>query len=115
MTNQERKIAYDMWVDGASWEQIADKLGYSARTVEQDMLASLRRKPRTVNCIYPNLRRVITDEYGGVVLAFANTLGAPQSTVYSVLTGAVPPGKNLVDAIERCTGLTEEEAFARED
>jgi len=115
LTNQERKIAYDMWVGGATWAQIADKLGYSVRTVEQDMLASMRRRPRNVNCVYPNLRRVIENEYGGIVLAFANTLGIPQSTVYGVLTGAIPPGQNLIAAVVRGTGLTEEEAFYREE
>ena len=88
MTKQERLKAFEMRLDGCNWSQIARAVGYSSTTVHQDLLGCVMTRPRLVNCAYPAIRQIITDQYGGSVSAFAAALGMTQGDVLHPLRQA---------------------------
>lgn len=115
MTKQERMKAFEMRLDGSSWLEIADVLGYTATTVQCDLRSCLSAAPRQVNCVYPALRRVITERYGGSVRTFASACGLSTNSLYAVLPGRSRPSVNMINAILKETGLCYEEAFRTEE
>ena len=115
MTKQERLKAFEMRLDGSSWAEIADALGYTANTVQCDLKACMIAAPRQVNCVYPAIRRIITERYGGSVRSFASACGVSQNSMYAVLPGKSRPNAYVIDAILKETGLHYEEAFRMED
>ena len=115
MTRQERMKAFEMRLDGKSWTEIGKELGYSSSTVKQDIMGCILASPRQVNCAYPAIRRIITDEYGGSVHAFAIACDVSPNVMYYILPGKSAPKRELIEAILRVTGLSYEEAFQREE
>jgi hypothetical protein len=115
MTNQERMKAFSMRLEGRGWKEIGRALGYSDSTVQQDLKRCVEIRPRQVHCVYPALRDHITERCGGSVQAFAHACGIGVNTLYAVLPGRVHPGKLVIDAILKTTGLPYEEAFRRSE
>lgn len=115
MTNEERIKALQMRLDGKSWEYIANVLGYSKTTVTEDLKACIVHPPRQVNCVYPALKRIIVERYGGSVYAFARDCGISNNAMYYVLPSKRPPGRKVLSAILSTTGLSYEEAFRRSE
>ena len=115
MTKQERMKAFEMRLDGSNWSEIGRELGYSSTTIKQDLLGCVMTKPRQVTCVYPAIRRIITEEYGGSVSAFADACGISYGAMYYTLSGKcfVPPERQEV--ISKAIGLPPVEAFEREE
>ena len=97
MTNAERMRAMQMRLDGKDWQYIAAELGYSKTTVKDDLTACISFTPRQVNCVYPALKRVIIDDYGGSVYAFAQACGISPNALYSILPGHRKPGRKVIN------------------
>ena len=115
MTKQERLRAFAMRLDGCSWSQLAQAVGYSSTTVHQDLLGCVMTRPRLVNGVYPVIRRIITDQYGGSVSAFAAALGMTQGAMYYTLSGKHEVSQKRKETISAAIGLPPETAFAREE
>lgn len=116
MTRPERLRAFELRLDGCTWAQIADEIGYSAQTVSADLQSCLATPPRVVRCCYPALRHVISTRFDNSIRAFAQHCGVRVNAMYYLLSGrSVSPNKELVDTVLVATGLTYEEAFRREE
>ena len=115
MTRQERLKAFEMRLDGGTWSRIGQALGYSSTHVRQDLLSCVMAKPRQVTCVYPAIRRVIAEDYGGSVRAFADACGITYGAMYYALSGknSVKPERQKI--ICTVAGLPPAEAFAREE
>lgn len=115
MTKHERLKAFEMRLDGFNWSAIARELGYSSTTVQQDLQGCILVKPRQVNCVYPAIRRIITDKYGGSVRAFAADCGISYGAMYYTLSGKcyVPVERQKI--ISNVLGIPTVEAFEREE
>lgn len=113
MTNQERRRAFALRLEGGSWESIGKTLGYCGSTVYTDLLSVVRRAPRQPNICFPALRRHVAEQCGGSVGRFAQECGISASTLYTVLQGKSKPSKAAVDRILSATCLSYEEAFRK--
>ena len=115
MTKHERLKAFEMRLDGCKWIDIARTLGYTSTTVQQDLQGCVLTKPRQVHCVYPVIRRIITEDYGGSVRAFAAACGISYGAMYYTLSGKcfVPPERQEV--ISKAIGIPPVEAFEREE
>ena len=115
MTKQERLKAFEMRLDGKSWSEIGRAIGYSSTAVQQDLQGCVLTKPRQVHCVYPVIRRIITEDYGGSVRAFAADCGISYGAMYYTLSGKcfVPPERQEV--ISKAIGIPPVEAFEREE
>ena len=116
MTKTERLRAFEMRLDGMTWAQIAERIGYTPQTVSDDLRACLNSLPRQVSCCYPAIRDVISRRFDGSIRSFALHCGLPVNSVYYLISGrAVSPSRKVVDAVLAATGLTYEEAFQMEE
>lgn len=115
MTKQERLKAFEMRLDGSNWSEIGRELGYSSTTIKQDILGCVMTKPRQVTCVYPAIRRIITEEYGGSVSAFADACGISYNAMYYTLSGKCIVSDQRKKIIANVLGIPPEEAFQREE
>lgn len=116
MTKEQKIEAYAMRLNGVSLQEIADKFGVSKQYIQQtlptEQLRSRRRhfirKP-----IYPNLetwlfKRGISNK------DFAAMIEVSISTTGRIVSGSQNMSKSTIDKILAVTGMTYEEAFAKE-
>lgn len=115
MTKQERLQAFEMRLDGSSWSEIGRALGYSSSNVQQDLKGCVLSKPRQINCVYPVIRRIIRDDYGGSIGAFADACGMTYPSMYYMLSGKCLVNPARQAAISAVLGLPPAEVFAREE
>ena len=115
MTNQERRRAFALRLEGGSWESIGKALGYCGSTIYNDLSMCLRRPPRAPNICYPAIRKYVVEHCGGNITCFASACGVSVNSLYTVLRGAARPRKHIVDALLRTTGLPYEDAFREEE
>lgn len=106
MTNSERRQAFDLRLLGRSWEEIGEQLRYAPTTVFEDMQDCLRGPQRTARCVYPDLRSVLAERYGGSVQAFAEDCGMNLNTAYAVLSGRCRMTESIAARIGQATGLS---------
>ena len=114
MTRKDRIKAFELRLDGCSWREIGRVLSYSATAVQNDLQACVLTKPRPVPCVYPAIRRVIIDEYGGSIGALADACGISYNAMYYTLSGRCIAKPDRQKAISAVIGITPEEAFKRE-
>lgn len=116
MTRDERAKAFQMRLDGATWETIGENLNYAPTTVRSDLINCIEFGVKTTRCIYPAIRSVINQRFFGSMNAFAAHCGVNYSTIYHICNGSTKtPGRRVTDAILLATDLTYEEAFRKED
>ena len=114
MTKQERLKAFEMRLDGSNWSEIGRAIGYSSTAVQQDLQGCVLTKPRQVTCVYPAIRRIITEEYGGSVSAFADACGISYGAMYYTLSGKCFVPEERQEIISAAIGIPPAEAFVRE-
>ena len=115
MTKHERLKAFEMRLDGSNWSEIGRAIGYSSTTVQQDLQGCVLTKPRQVNCVYPVIRRIITEDYGGSVRTFAQDCGITYNAMYYTLSGKCIVSDQRKKIIANVLGIPPEEAFQREE
>lgn len=115
MTNQDRIRAFRMRLDGSSWVQIGRELNYTPQHIRQDLERICCRKPRQLACAYPVLRRVIAEDYGGSISAFADACGLSYGAMYYTLSGTCTPSQERQKDICSVIGIPPEEAFRQEE
>ena len=114
MTKHERLKAFEMRLDGSNWSEIGRELGYSSTTIKQDLLGCVMTKPRQVTCVYPAIRRIITEEYGGSVSACADACGISYGAMYYTLSGKCFVPEVRQEIISAAIGSPPAEAFVLE-
>lgn len=112
MTRNDKIRAFRLRLDGLSWRQVGDALGYDGRSVQRDVEQVVRRGQRRPKTPYAGFSRYITRFCGGSMQEFARRCDLPYSTVYAVLSGERAGGADTLDRMLGLTGLTLEEAFA---
>ena len=115
MTKQERLKAFEMRLDGSNWSEIGRELGYTSTTVKQDLQGCILSKPYQVNCVYPAIRRIITDRYDGSIRALADACGITYNAMYYTMSGKCIVSDQRKKIISNDLGIPPEEAFQRED
>lgn len=115
MTNDERRRAFDLRLKGMPWGEIAKEMNYSRYAVEEDIKKIVGGRRKTFRCIYPALRDEIISNHYNSVVTFALDCGISYETMYACLSGRSVPGAKLKKRICEATGLSEEEAFRREE
>ena len=115
MTKQERLKAFEMRLDGCKWIEIARALGYTSTTVKQDLQGCVLSKPYQINCVYPAIRRIITDRYDGSIRALADACGITYNAMYYTMSGKCPVSAQRKKIISNVLGIPPEEAFQREE
>ena len=115
MTKHERLKAFEMRLDGSNWSEIGRELGYTSTTVKQDLQGCILSKPYQVNCVYPAIRRIITDRYDGSIRALADACGITYNAMYYTMSGKCIVSDQRKKIIANVLGIPPEEAFQRED
>ena len=115
MTKQERLKAFEMRLDGSNWSEIGRELGYTSTTVKQDLQGCVLSKPYQINCVYPAIRRIITDRYDGSIRALADACGITYNAMYYTMSGKCIVSDQRKKIIANVLGIPPEEAFQRED
>lgn len=112
MTRNDRIQAFRLRLDGLSWRQVGEVLGYDGRSVQRDVEQVVRRGQRRPKTPYAGFSSYIIRFCGGSIQEFARQCCLPYSTVYAVLTGDRAAGEETLERLLTVTGLTVEEAFA---
>lgn len=114
MTRRERIDAFRLRLDGSTWEAIGAILGYTARTVRDDIYNCIARRPRQPNIKFSGLRQYVVSECGGSVRKLAREAGVDENLLYRTLpTGQIPP--ETAAELVRATGRTYQELFGPEE
>lgn len=112
MTRQEKIIAFTMRIDGASYQQIGDKLGYSKQCVSDTLKRSIKEHDIRMRCVYPAVGQWMNrNRMNGSKIA--EKLCYNHSTVYQYLNGCTEPSKFFREALAKLTGISEEILFRR--
>lgn len=116
MTNEEKKIAFGMLLDGYSYQKIADRIGISKQAVQRHFGKIFDRKVvRVKNPVkYKNIINFMT-ENNITRHEFAEKTKLHYQTIGDILCGKSNLSKKTIDAILKFTGMTYEEAFAEND
>lgn len=115
MTKHERLKAFEMRLDGSNWSEIGRELGYTSTTVKQDLQGCILSKPYQINCVYPAIRRIITDRYDGSIRALADACGITYNAMYYTMSGKCIVSDQRKKIIANVLGIPPEEAFQREE
>lgn len=113
MTNDQKKEAFSMLVDGATYTEVAEKFGVSRQRVNQIFGSvfgeSVWEKDKYAK--YPAISNFMREERISLNKLSERTLRTP-STVGNYLSGKTDIPKSFIDEILKITGMTYEEAFA---
>ncbi len=113
MTREERELAFEMRLDGKSWEEIAEALGYDAESVRQDMLRAINKRHKGNAIIYPAIAKYIAENCNGSIYIFACRCNMSKSTMYAIICEGEKPSRKMASKILAETGLKYKEAFTR--
>lgn len=117
MTNEEKVKAYAMRLDGATLQEVADALGVSREYIRQitpPVETHGRRRSSYDGCIFPNIANWLYDNRYSYN-RFAKLVASNSMSVYRALVGQTDMPKKLIDKILDATGMTYEEAFAKDN
>ncbi len=114
MTNREKADAYFMYLEGSSFQEIADHYGVTKQYIHEILTKSFSRsRGAKRKTIYPKLEDWM-NENGITFSKFSQYSGMPYVTLTQILKGKRMPNKVNIDIILKATGLTYEEAFHTE-
>lgn len=111
MTRDERIKAFTMRIDGYSWDDISEAVGYERATVFTDLTRCIRKKRRPVPIVYPALRELCYQRFDGSISKMALSLGMSESTLRDQMNGTTQPSGNTIRSILSAFDLTFEQAF----
>jgi predicted transcriptional regulator len=112
LTREERELAFAMRLDGKTWEEIAEAIGYDTESVRKDIERVLHRKHYS-RIIYPAIKDYIQRECNGSIYSFACRCNMSKSTMYSIICEGEKPSRKSVAKILEETGLKYKEAFSK--
>lgn len=105
MTNTQKMQAFEMRINGYTWDEIGEKLGYAGSSVRDGLTSCIRgatRKPAC--CIYPNLQKYIAENYSGSIPEFSEACGIGYAALYKFLTGRTS-SRRIAVALQSFTGI----------
>lgn len=112
MTRDELMRAFEMRIDGMSFEQIGQKMSYSKNAIRQNLVACMRGGRGQA---YPELECLVMRDYDGNLARFARTCGIPYNALYVAMSGRSRLSKNMVTRICAATGLTSKDVLREKD
>lgn len=113
MTREEREKAFEMRLDGKSWEEIAEVLGYDAEWIRQDMVEAINKRKKVSAVIYPAVAEHIATHCNGSIYTFACRCNMSKSAMYRIICEGEKPSRKMASKILEETGLKYKEAFSR--
>lgn len=113
MTRAERIQAFELRLDGKTWEAIGQALGYDGSSVCRDLRLCISAPRRPPQIIYPALLSLCVQQFDGSILQMSRALGLSDSALRKCLFGKSRPTARVIDAIRNQFGLTYEAAFSK--
>lgn len=112
MTREEKIKAFEMSLDGATFQEIADAFGVSRQCIEQGLSRKQWRAPKKFECVFPALKIWLNEQHLSVhrfneaakVCKHSNSLRQKLAGQYEF---TMPEIKTILSY----TGMTFEEAF----
>jgi transcriptional regulator with XRE-family HTH domain len=112
MTKQELVKAFEMKVDGFTYEEIGNHYGLSKQRIEQLLKSILVRK--VTESKYPNLSLWIFERYKSYH-AFCSSCGFTEVTFRQVMKGQKSPNMTTIKKLIEVTGMSFEELFSEKE
>ena len=116
MTKEQLTKAFELRVDGLTYDEIAEHMGVSRQAVHEALHRAMDNGRVYAKCVYPGLRRWMIDHnISRRQLALALRPGVKPGWLYYKLEGRFRLSMGDVKAILKYTGMTFEEAFGEEE
>lgn len=116
MTREEKIKAFEMRLDGMTFQEIGDHFGVTRQCIEGYLKPNrTRKKPyKNFKCIYPGLKKWMLENCVSVMTMHDDLhLYANHPTLYRFMKGKALPTMDVIKKILAYTGLTFEEAFGQ--
>ena len=115
MKNDEKKKAFAMLVDGATYQEVADELGISRQYVYKEFGSYFNRKCAAAEKYkYIGIRDFLLENNLNAS-KLGKAIGANAGYMNKILKGENSPSKKIIDKILEFTGMTYEEAFKEKE
>lgn len=115
MNNEDRKKAFAMRLNGATYEEIAEALHYDPGTVARDLKLVLERKARQPKIMYPAILDYVQRHCSGSIEVFARRMGVSPHRLRLVLVHGAMPSEHMLTKVSEQMGMKREEAFSHVD
>ena len=114
ISNEDKVKMFSMRLEGATFQEIADKFGISRQRVQQLLCSNRPSTRKTLNkIVYPNIAKWL-DDNGMNIYCFGERCGLSSTSLRNFLLLDLGCTKYTIDKILEVTGLTYEEAFRKE-
>lgn len=121
MTNEEKRIAQEMYLDGKCMDEIAKEMHYCSVTISRNLPDEIKVPYRRAKkIVYPGMTKWLTankmsvKEFADKIKGTADDKAPYTPHILMILHGKINPRKTMIDKILAVTGLTYEEAFRTE-
>lgn len=112
MTKMEKIMAFTMRLDGSSYQEIGEKLGYSRQNVYDALSRTLRDKGPAMKCVYPAVSRWM-EQHRVSGTKLADKMCYTYGTIYTYLSGRGEPPIYFKNSLSQITGIQKEVLFRR--
>lgn len=113
MTKKEKVEAYEMLLNGCTFQEVGENFGVSRQYIQQ-LFPFMERRYGHDDYIYPNIANWLRTNRMNLS-CFARKLGTDSNTVSRWFRGINNPKKDFIDAILTLTGMTYEVAFSENE
>lgn len=111
MTQEERKLAAEMLIDGASLEEVGEHLGYTPENVAADLKRVLFERPRDPDIVFPVLKSWVIQNCERSVYRLHQLSGVSKRRLYEICKGSIPPYLEEKELLSQLTGIPSEKLF----
>lgn len=111
MTQEERKLASEMLIDGASLEEVGELLGYTPENIAADLKRVLFERPRDPNIVFPVLKQWVIQNCERSIFQLHQLSGISKRRLYAICGGQIPPYLEEKKLLAEITGIPMEELF----
>ncbi len=112
MNKMEKIMAFTMRVDGSTYQEIGEKLGYSRQNVYDALKRVLTDKSTAMRCVYPAVSRWM-EQHRVTGLELSKRMCYSYSTIYAYLSGREEPSIYFKNSLEKITGIRKDVLFRR--
>lgn len=114
MTIEDKVKAYEMRLQGYTLQEIADRFHVSRQRIQALLPGKVEERNLNFKVVYPNLRTFFK-EHEVREKDLSQALGVSRNTMGKWMRGADCMTKSGIDKLLSFTGLSYEEAFAKEE
>ena len=111
MTQDERKIAAELLIDGFSLEDVGEQLGYTPENIKADLHKVLFERPREPQIVFPALKGWVIQNCERSIYQLHQLTGISKMRLYEICKGRIPPYLEEREALVKLTGISAEELF----